>query len=235
MSLPDFLTRFEGRFYQWALLDFRREIEQEFPLLRRVADPTPMRVIAIMNSRPREEQFRLCSCLVRANCVRIASDSPIAWTAEDDKLHAWYRQRIGQAALDELPLERADLIAIRQCNKTSLMRAVQHELSLLHPDSPAEHEDGDLRYRTILHGFDLETVVLRGRTTWQLSYYHRIKNDQLGFDVRWISLYSWLGITNTTNWYLITDSTIPQAAATLRDLCSHFIQAADYLLRGWVE
>jgi hypothetical protein len=235
MSLPDLLTRFEDRFYQWAVLDSRREIEQGFPFLRRVADRISMRVIAVMTSLAREQQFRLGSCLVRANRVRIASDSPIAWTPEDDEIHAWYRQGVGQPTRDELALDMAGLIAIRECDKKQLMRAVNRELGPLHSDSPAKHEDGDLRYRTSLHGFDLETVVLRGKKTWQLSYYHRIKHVPLGFDVMWISLYSWLGITSMTNWSLITDATIPQAAAALRDLCSHFIKAADNLLDGLVE
>jgi hypothetical protein len=235
------LRRFEERLYRWALDDFQREINQGFPLLRRVADSVPKQVIQLLRSLPPERQLRLATTLVKnkvSTLIRVenawyATAESLLWTPEDDKLYSWYRERIGQPRTQE-EWQAHSLMwpKWKAMDKQKLMRAVRGEMVTLFPGQPPKKQVGDLHYRTNLHGFEVETVVLKGHTTWQLSYYHRIRNAPLGFDVNHIGLYSWLGIGSMTYWSQITDTTIPGAAHSLSDLCGHFLKAADGLLNG---
>jgi hypothetical protein len=87
----------------------------------------------------------------------------------------------------------------------------------------------ELHFHTTVQGFDIETVVYSGHTTWQLWYFHRIRYRPRGLDVDNISFNRWLGL-GQTYWKRITKDTIPAAAKTVGDLCRHFIGGAEHFL-----
>ena len=113
-----------------------------------------------------------------------------------------------------------------------LMRAVREELMLVFPGETPEKSNEELNFHATLHGFEVETIVYSGSSTWQLCYLHRLRHPASGVDVNHISLMSWLGIAGPTYWCEITEAAIPAVAKTVGDLCRHFIAAADTFLVG---
>ena len=111
------------------------------------------------------------------------------------------------------------------------MRAVREELMLVFPGETPEKSNEELNFHATLHGFEVETIVYSGSSTWQLWYLHRLRHPASGLDVNHISLMSWLGI-GQTYWWEITEATIPAVAKTVGDLCRHFIAAANTFLVG---
>jgi hypothetical protein len=117
------------------------------------------------------------------------------------------------------------------------MRAVRDELMLVFPGESRKQSRTELHYHSAVQGFDIETVVYSGLSTWQMAYFHRLRHPPSGLDVKEISLMGWLGIypSSLTYWWWITEATIPAAAKTVGDLCQHFLAAADDFLAGLVD
>jgi hypothetical protein len=224
----------DERFYDWALRDSQREIAQDFPFLRRVSGAINLRFLAIMKSLSLEERRQLASTLVRTNKVWIISNLPSRWTPEDDRIIAWYGERI-RIQLREEWEGRLERHATYIRDKRELMRTVRDELMLVFPGESRKQSKKELHYHATVHGFDIETVVYSGSSTWQLWYFHRLRHPPSGLDVNHISLMGWLGITGPTYWWWITEATIPAAAKTVGDLCRHFLAAADDFLVGLVD
>ena len=227
----------DERFYDWALRDSQREIAQDFPFVRRVDGSTTLRFVAIMKSLSLEERQQLASTLVRTNKVWIISNLPTRWTPADDRIIAWYGERIRIQLREEWEGSSASQLARHATyirDKRELMRAVRDELMLVFPGKSRQQPKKELHFHATVHGFDIETVVWSGSRTWQMAYFHRLRHPPSGLDVNHISLLSWLGITHTY-WWWITEATIPAAAKTVGDLCRHFLAAADDFLAGLVD
>ncbi len=217
------------RFYEWAIADFQREIAQDFPFLRQVGGTTNLRIIALMKSVSLEERRQLASTLVRRmNRFWMGSEVPMRWTPEDDRILAWYHERI-RIQLREEWEGRLERYATYIRDKRELMRAVRDELMLVFPGKSRKQSKTELHFHATVHGFDIETVVRSG-SSWQLWYFHRLRHPPSGLDVSDITLMSWLGIQTPTLWWEITEASIPATAKTVGDLCRHFIAAADHFL-----
>src|SRR5260370_34750339 len=53
------------KFYQWACADYRREIEEGFPLLRGIENRTTYGLLGLMQSLPKAKQAALASGLLK--------------------------------------------------------------------------------------------------------------------------------------------------------------------------
>ncbi len=157
-----------------------------------------------------------------------------ASTADEDRLLAWYYERVRQPVREILEANSLERWATYVRDKRELMQAVRDELMVVFSGQAPRKSRAELRFHTSIHGFELETIVYTGNS-WQLWYYHRLRHVPSGVDVNHISLLSWLGITSVTYWYYITKATIPEAAKAVGDLCRHFIAAADHFLAGLID
>jgi hypothetical protein len=195
-----------------------------------------MKVIAIMQSLPLEARQQLASTLVKTQRFGVSADvkADPTWTADDDRMRAWYHKRMRWDYREVLDANNEERWATYIRDKRELMRAVRDELMVALPGESLKKSRGALRLHTYVHGFELETIVYSGHS-WQLWYYHHLRHGPSDVDVRDISLLSWFGITSVTYWQYITEATIPEAAKTVGDLCRHFISAADYFLAGLID
>ena len=184
-----------------------------------------------MQSLPLERQQRLATTLVRTNKVWF-SEVPTRWTAEDEVNYAWYGERTSQLLREESEGDTLERRATSIRDIRGLMRAVREELMLVFPGQTPEKSNEELHFHATLHGFEVETIVYSGSSTWPLFYLHRLRHPASGLDVNHISLMSWLGIAGPTYLWGITEATIPAVAKTVGDLCRHFIAAADTFLVG---
>ncbi|MBI2002395.1 MAG: hypothetical protein HYS69_14645 [candidate division NC10 bacterium] len=99
---------FAVRYYRWSLEDCRREIREDFPLLRTVKSNLAIRALAYLESFPGDDRLRVATGLVR-RCHRKALEiTGESWTAHDEAIHQdyvraarilrpeeeWYRQAL---------------------------------------------------------------------------------------------------------------------------------------------
>lgn len=231
---------FHQRFYEWPFRDFQREIAQDFPFVRRIAGLN-LRFLAIMKSLSLEEQQQLASTFVNAstftskNKVGMDTEFPTRRTPEDYRRLKWYGERARIQLREEWEANNPERYATYIRKYRELMRAVRDELMLVFPGKPPKPSKEELHFHATVQGFDIETVVYSGHSTWQLCYCHRLRYPPRGLDVNEICLNTWLGIPGQTYWRRITKDTIPAAAKTVGDLCRHFIGGADHFLAGLAD
>ena len=226
---------FHERFNEWAFRDFQREIAQDFPFMRRIVGLN-LRFLAIMKSLPPEEQQQFASAFVNstrfssANKVGMDTEFPTRRTPEDHQRLLWYRERVRIQVREECEGNALERWATYIRDYRELMRAVRDELMVVFPGTSPKPSKKELHFHTTVQGFDIETVVYSGHSTWQLWYFHRLRYRPRGLDVSDICFNRWLGVGGPTYWRRITKDTIPEAAKTLGDLCRHFIGGAEHFL-----
>ena len=186
-----------------------------------------------MKSVSLEERRQLASTLVRRmNKFWMGSEVPMRWTADDDRILAWYHKRIRIQLREEWEGSSESILARHATyirDKRELMRAVRDELMLVFPGKSRKQSKTELHFHATVQGIDIETVVWSG-SSWQLWYFHRLRHPPSGLDVSDITLMSWLGIQTPTLWWEITQASIAATAKTVGDLCRHFIAAAGHFL-----
>ncbi|MBI4735962.1 MAG: hypothetical protein HY766_07865 [candidate division NC10 bacterium] len=78
---------FAVRYYRWSLEDCRREIREDFPLLRTVKSSLAIRALAYLESFPGDDRLRVATGLVR-RCHRKALEiTGESWTVHDEAIH----------------------------------------------------------------------------------------------------------------------------------------------------
>ena len=78
---------FAVRYYRWSLEDCRREIREDFLLLRTVKSSLVIRALAYLESFPGDDRLRVATALVR-RCHRKALEiTGESWTAHDEAIH----------------------------------------------------------------------------------------------------------------------------------------------------
>ena len=237
----EFLTRY----YNWALHDFRREIENGFPFLGKFKNGPLWHVRDMMSGVCREKQLFLASALVKRFHKEAIAALGEFITPEE---MAMCEEYLSRALLPSLK-EPADSGV--HSNKARLIRLVRRQLEA-RGMRVFEEEclPGVLSYRSIINGWQIITRIHTRERHAHLAYEHAIwsiqkmqpvilRNGQ--YDLwpiklhHWISLSAWLGISSRTEWDDIVDADSPQVAEDLGDLCTHFLEAAPTLLNGIEE
>jgi hypothetical protein len=224
MDLQAAKAAFSRRYYQWALRDSRREVEQDFPFLRAMkAGHHARKVMILMERLPKADQLRLARALVK----RSHPEGGGRYSAEDA---AWVQRY--------LDVRLAVGGTRRKLDPRWFGGLLKEVLAPVCGGPPLPGLGRTLwRYARPGGAWVVHTSVDIGARR-QLVYHHDIdagaeRYRQEGLELqRFISLISWLGIASTTAWDQLTVRAAPEAAATLARLCAHFLRAAPRLLAG---
>lgn len=224
------------RYYRWALGDFRREIQEDFPFLRRIKGRASLRLLAAMEPLRREEQIRFSVALVKRFHPQALEVTGEYSTIEENELIRGYVDSILVPTRKEQEIDRQiQEGSLRlEVNKKELADLIKAELQPI-LGSPSEvWGPGEWWYVTPIANWSVRTSVnVAGKSGYQLDYHHRVGIvAPPRYLVQWTSVLSWLGISSQTIWDLLTKSDASEAARTLALLCSHFIQAVPGLLEG---
>jgi hypothetical protein len=237
MDLEQAKDEFAVRYYQWAMEDFSREMREGLPLLRKIKGSASLRLVTLMESLGQDEQLLLSSGLVKRFHRRATELLNEPLTAEEDRLCQDYASSIVTPVPAEGETERRIRAGIaRRVNRDRLAALSKKELEPILGNPSDVWRPREWWYETPIDGWNVRTNVhTYGGYSYQLNYHHRIHPSGSVYELEnWISVLSWLGITSMTNWDLLTDQDMSQAARTLALVCSHFIQAAPSLLEGIV-
>jgi len=255
MNLDLLQREFNSRYYRWALKDFKREIDEDFPFLKGFKTGSPVEVLEMMSNRNRSEQLALASALVKRfhkEGVEAAGDR---MTADEAAACKEYLDRVPKPHPLEVARLRKATAGEREVytNRGKLARLVKTELKAAGMQVfESENLAGVLSYQNLVDGWQIITRVHTRERHAQLAYEHAIwsvkkvvpvtwakgtwrEGQQELWPVQlhnWISLVGWLGISSRTEWSDLVDSDGPQVAKELGALCKHFLHSAPELLTG---
>lgn len=237
MDLEKAKDEFAVRYYQWAMEDFRREMREGFPLLRKIKGSASLRLVTLMQSLGQDEQILLSSGLVKRFHRRATNLLKEPLTAQEDSLCQGYVASIITPIPAKGEIERRIRAGIaRRVNRSRLAALCKKDLQPILGNPSDVWGPRECWYETPIDGWNVCTNVhTYGGNFYQLNYHHRIHPSGSVYELEnGISVLAWLGITSMTNWDLLTDQDMSQAARTLALVCSHFIQAVPSLLKGIV-
>jgi hypothetical protein len=228
---------FAVRYYRWALDDARREVHENFPLLRAVKSGLIMRALAYFESLPDDERIRAAMALVKRSHRRAVEFAGDSWGAADEAVDRDYGTAARTARPEEESYRRAllhspDTLTI---DRGRFLAAVKAELaSVLGAGEPfsTKHE---WRYDTPFGPWTLVTLIDVGGGAHQLAYSHALQASVSKRLREGVSLCGWLGLGGGhTTWNRLTPPDTAEAARSLARVCAHFAQAVPPLVAGLV-
>ena len=228
---------FAVRYYRWALDDARREVGDNFPLLRAVKSGLVTRAIAYFESLPNDERLRAATALVKRSHRRAVELTGDPRDAEDEAIERdyWRAARIArpeEEAYRQALLHEPDTLTI---DRGRFLAAVKAQLApVLGAGEPfsTKHE---WRYDTSFDPWTLVTLIDVGGSGHQLAYSHTLRAAASRPLREGVSLCGWLGIGGAhTTWNQLTPADTAGAARALARVCAHFVLAVPALVAGLV-
>ncbi len=228
---------FAVRYYHWALDDARREIRENFPLLRAVKSGLVMRAIAYFESLGHDERLRAALALVKRSHRRAVELTGDSWGADEEAVDRDYQSaaRIPRPTEDSYRRALLDEPGKLKIARGRLMSAVKAELASVLGEGEPFSTRHEWRYDTSLGPWTLVTLIDVGGSVHQLSYSHALHASVSRPLREGVSLCGWLGIGGGhTTWNRLTPADTAAAARSLARVCAHFVQAAPALVAGLV-
>jgi hypothetical protein len=228
---------FAVRYYRWALDDARREVRENFPLLRAVKSGLTMRAVAYFESRADDERRSTAMALVKRSHRRAVELTGDSWGAADEAVDRDYSSAARTARPEEESyrqtlLHSPDTLTI---DRGRFLTAVKAQLaSVLGAGEPfsTKHE---WRYDTSFGPWTLVTLIDVGGSAHQLAYSHALQASGSKPLREGVSLCGWLGLGGGhTTWNRLTPPDTVEAAQSLARVCAHFVQAVPPLVAGLV-
>lgn len=235
MKLQQARQEFQVRYYRWALDDFRREIDEGFPLLRSVIPGRIWRFLALMKRVRREEQLQFASALVKRFHREAVAHTGESLTVEEERLVENYRNVMLMPTPEEQNLLELELSgrARFRVNRKKFAALIKEELVPILGGVMEPWDTHDYRYTTSMGSWTILTYCDTGGDYYnQLTYSHSISAAPHVYIQEHVNILSWLGISSQTTWSYLTDADTGRVAECLARLCEHFMKAAGRLLDG---
>jgi hypothetical protein len=215
---------FQSRFYGWALDDMRREIAEEFRLIRMVKGRVAIRTIHYFQNLLLSDQLELFEAMLKR------FHKPNSLTSQENAVLA----RKDEALLRSVPIE-VELEGepygeerIPRMNRSRFAALANKELSsVLGPE--VTRSGVVATYRTTIEPWILSTVVSYGSPPY---YFQHIELPQRKPLMQHVSVLLWLGISSQTTWDVARLGDEKETASSIATLCAHFLAAAPRLLSG---
>jgi hypothetical protein len=228
------VDEFRVRYYRWALGDARRELGEEWPLLRGVKSALVIRTLAHLASLPADRRPLVMTALVKRfhrRAVELTGDS---WGADEeaiarDYLEATRIPRPEEEGYRQALLHEPGRLTIA---RSRFLAAVRGDLAPVLGVGAAFASERDWRYDTPIGPWTLVTLVDVGGRHHQLSYTQTIRSRHPRPLGEHLSICAWLGVGGQTAWDQITEADTAGAARGLARICAHFLEALPALLDG---
>jgi hypothetical protein len=228
--------KFGERFYCWAIKDWNREINEDFPFLRSISDA--QNDVKIMESLTTAQQKILAVALVKRFTKRnILEQCGNEFTDYEKNLV----ERHLKMCWDEE--ERKSLMTPPggwppETSERKLKRRKlrDHIITNLTPILGKRDENWGVelvwRHYTVIGPWQVMTYIDVGGQGHQLTYEHSISVSETAQLIEGISVLSWLGIAGQTMWRGLHDADTEPTVEALAKIIAHFMDAAPKLLEG---
>ena len=211
-----------ARLLTWSLGDWERECASSFCLLRRFRSDTAEKVVEFMSGLEQPERQALARALVlRFHPEGATQLGELARPNEAALLREWDSRRRHFAKVDPIS---GGLPATKQ-GMRRIAESLRAHLAVL---GLAENFGSQFtwRYVTPVNGWEVVTFVDLGGQFRRITYHHDIAVAGQLPERRFLSLFSWLGVSSQTEW-LPTDPADGEAAGgAIAEAVTHFLRAA---------
>lgn len=239
MDLKKAKEEFLIRYYRWSLLQGRLEVENGYPLLKRMDDSHCRRHIRRMEKLPMQAQQAFTALLIRRfnqQALELLGESPVT-SEEEAEVRRYFdglaqdidleHDRYLQSMMMDKPITKLDKRRFRKMIKERLTPILGRE----DPDGGV-----DWTYTTVIENQPVVTSIETGGSFKDLEYEHRINfaEDRYPYMGIRISFLGWIGLIASTVWWKVEGSKAEETACFLAELCNHFMKAAPELLKGLV-
>jgi hypothetical protein len=162
MDLDETRREFALRYYQWALEDARREIRDDFPLLRTIKGWTVRRLLARMDSLPEENRLRFGEALVKRFHAQALAIQGETLSAQERALIRDFLDNLITSLPGELEFNRdLRLGIVRLVKRRALVKLVRQAITPVLGDECEVWGPNVWRYTTSVNGWPLHTL-----STW---------------------------------------------------------------------
>lgn len=231
------------RYYRWALGDSRREFSEGFPLVNQISSTNAFDFLEFVESlapsqrepfsRGLVKRFHPRACEILGESLSSSEEASLA-----RYLHPGARLggRLGVAVLGQ---REKQLLKEELAGKVNFQidrkRLRTEIIKCLSPVLGGKYEPwGEWqvwKYTNVFDGWKLSTYVDVGGHIHQLCYHHVLGAPNNCEVHPKISLLGWLGIAGNTHWESLTERETSRAAASLAQICAHFLAALPVLLK----
>jgi hypothetical protein len=230
MDIETVRNRFSMRYYRWALEDARREVREDFSLMRKVKQSNLNSLLNWLELYSLKEQMEYFTAMIKHSHHKAASVAGATVSPQEEALIQ--KSRIIWMSPTKV---RTDILqqkvvgTWRRCNQKKIALLVRkHAEPMLGKDVESSGTHG-CRYQTDVPGFIIYTCINFGGRSADISYYQLITTPSGEKVKHSISLLAWLGIGETV-WTDLTEADIEPAAEAVVEICRHFLNAARSLL-----
>ena len=245
MTFSEAKQEFAVRHYLWGQFEFKREIDESFPLMRSFKAGRIWKRYRFMQQIDEREQLILASGLLkRANpdAVQALGES---FTPDEETLLAQLREFSlhpkGFGAETEARKSAEERIGF--ASKAKLRRAVMNQFEGAFGSQCINLAivglDPEMNFKMKCCGWLLSTDFTFNGVKRQVAYSHRIRSEMskerdgvrdiiLGFP----SLSGWLGTRGDTSWEYLLDEDIQLVCDFIIQRCRHWFDVAPKLLKG---
>jgi len=225
--------------YGWACADFRREIEEGFPLLRGVENPTTYGLLSVMESLPNARRLLLASGLLKRFHPRAVEILGEKISTEEHELIELFLKSFASTPLLRERWARAPKLGppLERKQRKKIVEQVKKELREPYCVWPATGPWKGFSLEVEKGGVRILTRFYTGMRA-SLCYDHAILDKERGYywepDTTFycdkLSIYSWLGISWQTMWMELRVGEIERVGKDLVRLCRHFIDGVGGLV-----
>ncbi len=218
---------FALRFYRWALEDARREIAENFRLIRTVKGSMAMRAVAYLEKLSVDDQLELLTAQVKRAHPRGAGLAGEPLNSREVASLEAKDAAVRRALPFEADLEPFAPNRPPRMSRSKLATAIKRAMA---GDCESSERVGQVGYfRKVIGDWTIATAVSSGSPPY---YFHNIRGGtqkpltSLG---EGISLPAWLGIGQAT-WEFASAGDEAGTAGSIALLSTHFLGAAEHLL-----
>jgi len=228
--------KFDERLYLWVLQDWKREIDEDFPLLGSIKDALARRSIRIIKSLNKEERRLMATALAkRARKSEVLTRCLDPLTEVDKKFALLFMDMLQSESWREA--SKIPLGGFRRRpgqKKAKRKKLKQCIIKALSPILGEDYENfGDWkvwRYHILIGPWQVVTYIDISGRPQKLSYEHNIIASEHFYLAQGLSILRWLGIGSQTEWQCLNNLETEPTSEALAKIIAHFMEAMPRLL-----
>lgn len=237
---------FRKRYARWAFTDARREVSEDFPLVRCVKNQLVYRFLEMIEPLNQRDRLEVVAALVRRFHSGGLMPSTRSFVTKDRDLVDRYLEydhgEIIPGVRARLPIwrdgEEKRLLTpqnpyrLDNVNRKRLKAAIIERLRLVCGGTVTSYDARSFFFQTPVGPWIVRTEVSTGSKFRHFSYFNRITIPSKDAIIGELSLLHSLGIGGQTYWQLRGDHEIEESVGSLADICAHFFRNAGDILQG---
>ncbi len=223
MSGLNVTDEFSVRYYRWAILDSRQEMDAGFPLVSRLRNESTETYLSIMSQLDATRRHSYLVASVKRFHPQAIGLLDEGMTREEETLLEWAdTQRFNMTCAMPRRKRRFSTRRLKASLESALLTHFGHHGSLTKPGPNMlglEPRYGPWLVRT---WFDCARSP---------HYFHHIASDEISL-ASFVSIHAWMGITSMTDWTWGPANSEEEIAKMMVDAAQRFLDRVPELLEG---